>query len=130
MDVQMPKMDGLEATSVIRDWEPEGGKRLPIIAVTAHAMEGDRKRCLDAGMDDYVSKPIDPQELEAAIARWTGDRVYFEPSPVRWTSPRVMRRCSSRSWRYYSSRRRTPSRGLPYGLPCLACGTSRTGLRS
>jgi two-component system sensor histidine kinase/response regulator len=80
MDVQMPKMDGFEATAVIREWEPEGGKRLPIIAVTAHAMEGDRKRCLDAGMDDYVSKPIDPEELEAAIARWTGDLADFEPS--------------------------------------------------
>jgi two-component system sensor histidine kinase/response regulator len=80
MDVQMPKMDGFEATAAIRNWEPEGGKRLPIIAVTAHAMEGDRSRCLDAGMDDYVSKPIDPEELEAAIARWTGDLADFEPS--------------------------------------------------
>jgi CheY-like chemotaxis protein len=80
MDVQMPKMDGFEATAVIRAWESGKGKRLPIIAVTAHAMEGDRQRCLDAGMDDYVSKPIDPEELEAAIGRWTGDISDFEPS--------------------------------------------------
>ena len=80
MDVQMPKMDGFEATGVIREWEADAGKRLPIIAVTAHAMEGDRQRCLDAGMDDYVSKPIDPDELEAAIARWTGDPADFVPA--------------------------------------------------
>jgi CheY-like chemotaxis protein len=73
-------MDGFEATSAIRAWEVDQGRRLPIIAVTAHAMEGDRERCLDAGMDDYVSKPIDPDELEAAITRWTGDLPLFEPS--------------------------------------------------
>jgi len=80
MDVQMPEMDGFEATAAIREWEAEQGKRLPIIAVTAHAMEGDSKLCLDAGMDDYVSKPIDPAELEAAIGRWTGKIADFEPS--------------------------------------------------
>ena len=80
MDVQMPVMDGFEATSAIRAWEVDRSGRLPIVAVTAHAMEGDRERCLQAGMDDYVSKPIDPEELEAAIARWTGDLPVFEPS--------------------------------------------------
>jgi CheY-like chemotaxis protein len=80
MDVQMPGMDGFEATAAIREWEADRGRRLPIIAVTAHAMEGDRQRCLDAGMDDYVSKPIDPEELEAAITRWSGDIPDFEPS--------------------------------------------------
>jgi len=79
MDVQMPKMDGFEATAAIRDWETSSGGRLPIIAVTAHAMEGDRELCLDAGMDDYVSKPIDPEELEATIARWTGEIPVFAP---------------------------------------------------
>jgi CheY-like chemotaxis protein len=78
MDVQMPVMDGIEATAAIRAWEVDQGVRLPIIAVTAHAMEGDRQRCLDAGMDDYVSKPIDAAELEAAIVRWTGDMPVFE----------------------------------------------------
>ncbi len=79
MDLQMPVMDGFEATAAIREWELDRDRRMPIVAVTAHAMEGDRQRCLDAGMDDYVSKPIDPDELEAAIARWTGDTPVFEP---------------------------------------------------
>jgi len=63
MDIQMPEMDGLEATRAIRDREMETGGHIPIIAITAHAMKGDRKRCLDAGMDGYISKPINTQEL-------------------------------------------------------------------
>jgi two-component system sensor histidine kinase/response regulator len=70
MDVQMPEMDGLEATAAIRERERAGGHRVPIIAMTAHAMTGDRDRCLAAGMDAYVSKPIDPQKLADAIARF------------------------------------------------------------
>jgi PAS domain S-box-containing protein len=69
MDVQMPEMDGLEATTVIRSHERCAGGRLPIIAMTAHAMKGDRERCLEAGMDGYVAKPIQAQELHEAIAR-------------------------------------------------------------
>ena len=75
MDVQMPEMDGLEATRMIRRQEltgtPEqpGRKRIPIVAMTAHAMVGDRDRCLAAGMDDYVSKPISARDLFAAIER-------------------------------------------------------------
>ncbi len=69
MDVQMPEMDGFDCTAIIRDREQMTGWRLPIIAMTAHAMKGDDERCLAAGMDGYLSKPIDPDELFDAIER-------------------------------------------------------------
>jgi PAS domain S-box-containing protein len=68
MDLQMPEMDGLEAAAAIRTAEWGTGRHMPIIAMTAHAMKGDRERCLQAGMDGYVAKPVQPEELCRAIA--------------------------------------------------------------
>ncbi|MBN1848400.1 MAG: PAS domain S-box protein [Deltaproteobacteria bacterium] len=71
IDVQMPEMDGLEATKIIRDLRSKVMDHdIPIIAMTAHAMKGDRERCLEAGMNDYISKPIQPQELFNVIGRF------------------------------------------------------------
>lgn len=70
MDCQMPLMDGFEATHAIRRAESSGKTRLPIIAMTANAMQGDRERCIAAGMDDYISKPIDTDRLQAMLEHW------------------------------------------------------------
>jgi CheY-like chemotaxis protein len=72
MDVQMPEMDGFEATQIIREGERTTGAHVPIIAMTAHAMKGDRERCLVEGMDGYISKPLRPSELFEAIESLVG----------------------------------------------------------
>jgi PAS domain S-box-containing protein len=70
MDVEMPRLNGLEAVAEIRKNEQESGRHVPVIAMTAHAMKGDRDKCLSAGMDDYISKPIDAEALATALVRW------------------------------------------------------------
>lgn len=67
MDVQMPELDGFQATQAIRQHEQRRGRRIPVVAMTAHVMKGDRQRCLDAGMDGYVSKPVKPRELFSVV---------------------------------------------------------------
>jgi CheY-like chemotaxis protein len=69
MDCQMPEMDGFQATRLIREREG-GARRVPILAMTANAMPGDRERCLEAGMDDYLAKPITIRDLKDALLRW------------------------------------------------------------
>jgi CheY-like chemotaxis protein len=71
MDVQMPEMDGFQATAAIRKGEMKTGKHIPIIAMTAHAMAGDKERCLEAGMDEYLTKPIRPEQLSDVLKRYS-----------------------------------------------------------
>lgn len=77
MDVQMPEMDGLEATAAIRTLEKVTGAHVPIIALTAHAMKGDREACVAAGTDGYLSKPVNANDLFALIETLTGATTHF-----------------------------------------------------
>jgi CheY-like chemotaxis protein len=70
MDWQMPEIDGLACTAIIRDTERRSGTKTPVVAVTAHVLPGDREACLQAGMDDYLGKPFTVKELRAMIDRW------------------------------------------------------------
>ncbi|NTU88216.1 MAG: response regulator, partial [Chlorobiaceae bacterium] len=71
MDVQMPEMDGMEATRVIRDHASDvADHAIPVIALTAHAMRGDRELCLQSGMNDYITKPVDPHAMAETIKKW------------------------------------------------------------
>jgi len=96
MDVMMPEMDGLEATRAIRKFQKEGGHanfsfRIVIVAMTAQAMQGDREKCLESGMDDYLAKPIRPKDVRAIIERWSPELIPAanppEPPPVAEVPP-------------------------------------------
>jgi CheY-like chemotaxis protein len=87
MDCQMPRLDGYEATRRIRGLEGATGHRTSIVGLTASAMSGDRERCLSAGMDDYLPKPVRPQDLEAVLRRWGGgarEGAGVTPASVTW----------------------------------------------
>jgi CheY-like chemotaxis protein len=70
MDIQMPEMDGMQATAAIRTDEAATGRHIPIVALTAYAMSGDRQRFLDAGMDDYLAKPITAEQLRRLLWKY------------------------------------------------------------
>jgi CheY-like chemotaxis protein len=83
MDVQMPEMDGLEVTVAVRKQEKErgDGSHQAIVALTAHAMKGDRELCRAAGMDDYLTKPIRPQELDSLLERYVAAKARGTAGP-------------------------------------------------
>lgn len=97
MDVQMPVLDGLEATRAIRENEKESGKKTPIIAMTAHAMKGDREDCIDAGMDEYVTKPIRSATLMEALAKTIPDKLTQPSDDTPAPEPQPAEPASSQS---------------------------------
>jgi CheY-like chemotaxis protein len=120
MDVQMPEMDGFEATEAIRKTETgTGAPRLPIIAMTAHAMKGDRERCLEHGMDDYIAKPVQPDALLDALEKWlprkteakSGTNTPPSVRPQRWPLVRPPRKRRFRLGQKRSSRATHGGRG-------------------
>ncbi len=101
MDCQMPEMDGFEATARLRAIESErGGARMPVVAMTANAMSGDREQCIAAGMDDYIAKPFNPQELLRILERWTArasSSAESEPAELRTLDERRLEELRQRA---------------------------------
>jgi two-component system, sensor histidine kinase and response regulator len=95
MDIQMPEMDGLAATEAIRQREKNSGAHLAIFAMTAHAMKGDRERCLQAGMDGYITKPIRFSDIEKTLSSFSSAESASVPSPsgkVPWGKAEALER--------------------------------------
>ncbi len=90
LDIQMPELDGFQVIEALRRREQTAGGHLPVIALTAHSMKGDRERCLQAGMDDYLSKPFRAAELVAVIDRVLAGRPASEPPPASSTEPGIL----------------------------------------
>jgi len=97
VDVQMPEMDGLQLTGAIREKEKDTNIHLPIIAMTAHAMKGDRERCLEAGMDAYVSKPINSRQLFASIDAVWGAGLTAPPKVASGSGQEILDEAALRS---------------------------------
>lgn len=114
MDVQMPEMDGLEAAAILRQAEKETGKHQALIALTAHAMKGDQERCLAAGMDGYLAKPIRPQELDEILNKYVALRrersAAASQNPIAAEQPvgqeLVQRRVATGCWSWFGLRKR------------------------
>jgi len=97
MDVQMPEADGFEATAAIRKKEEATGAHLPVVAMTAHAMQGDRERCLAAGMDGYLSKPVGAKELLSVIqAAMQSSKMASEAQAAPHREPEIPAPCGRR----------------------------------
>ncbi|MEA3277347.1 MAG: response regulator [Pseudomonadota bacterium] len=106
MDVQMPELDGFQATGQIRQLEAaKQGHRLPIVAMTANAMKGDKERCIDAGMDDYLSKPVKQDAVRGALAKWLPEKANDEAS-LRKQAPEEVARSDTESRGAITARRR------------------------
>jgi len=115
MDVQMPVMDGYEATRALRAQERMAG--LPIIAVTANALQSERERCMEAGMTDYVSKPIDPDRLRVVLEKWVRRDGTPHPSPLPARRGEGTGAPPASPLRGEAGARNAPGEGLPAILP-------------
>ena len=111
MDMQMPEMDGFEATRILREREKTNGRHQPVVAMTALAMNGDKERCIEAGMDGYLSKPIRPQELDEVLDRYIALRdtrptqdesAYFAITQLMFRSCSIVSMATGRSWPNWS----------------------------